>query len=258
MENQIFFIPPQVPLDIVTQEENKLDLLYAHFHMHNDHRFRRVAGSSHYILQEIETYDDEAYLNMLVLPDEFILPGGNPILGDLNRALDVYESKNLGYYQETCGLLLSAMHQLSGFFISSISEPVAGPKGPTAALARRIRSYVTTHIGIFSGMKELGKVFRMNSQHLSRVFKKVYGENIVSFANRLRIEIAKKYLTNTDKTIPEVAKSSGFKTTNHFQRVFRNEVGVSPLEYRSHQSVKTSPSIRFSTPLDRDEDRVVT
>lgn len=98
----------------------------------------------------------------------------------------------------------------------------------------------------------------MNSQHLSRVFKKVYGENIVSFANRLRIEIAKKYLTNTDKTIPEVAKSSGFKTTNHFQRVFRNEVGVSPLEYRSHQSVKTSPSIRFSTPLDRDEDRVVT
>ena len=64
-ENQVFFIPPQEPLDVITKEENKLDLLYSHFHMLNDHHFRRIKGPAPYILQEIESYDDEAYLNML-------------------------------------------------------------------------------------------------------------------------------------------------------------------------------------------------
>ena len=253
VENQIFFIPPNIPLDLTSQEVDKIDLLYAHFHMHNDHHFRRITGPNNYILQEIETLDDEAYINMLILPDQIVLPRENPVLFYLNKALDVYESKSFGYYQESCSFLLTALYQLANSFITMISQPITGPKGPTAALARRIRSYITSRIVSFSGMDELGKAFQMNSQHLSRVFKRIYGENIVSFVNHLRIEIAKKQLVGTRKSIPEVAEISGFKTANHFQRVFKNEVGLSPLEFRSHRAVKSTPQIVFTTPLERKE-----
>lgn len=251
-EHQVFFIAPKVPLDLITQDDgSKLDLLYAHFHMQNDHHFRRITGPAYYIVQEIDSYDDEAYLNMLALPDQLVLPPDNAVLRYLMAALEVYDAKNPGYYQQACGLLLGALHQLAGALLSVVSQPASGARGAAAALARRVRSYITARVKVFSGMKELGEAFRMNSQHLSRVFKRVYGENIVSFTNRIRVEIAKRILVNSDRSMPDVASASGFKTTNHFQRVFRQDVGLSPLEFRSHRSAKSTPAIGFTTPLDR-------
>lgn len=249
--HQVFFIPPTVPLDLITQEENKLDLFYAHFHMQNDHHFRRSSGPAPFMLQEIESYNDQAYVTMLALPDDIVLPAGNQVLRYLTTALELYESRVPGYYQETCALLLVALHRLFGALMSTVSEEATGPKDKTLVLARRIRNYISERANTFSGLNELGKAFRMNSQHLSRVFKRAYGEGIVSFANRLRVERAKFILIKTDDNIREVARNSGFKTTNHFQRVFRGVVGLSPLEFRSIRSVESTPPFDFTSSLDR-------
>ena len=49
---------------------------------------------------------------------------------------------------------------------------------------------------------------------------------------RYRIQKAKHLLAAGDKTITEIALEVGFSDNNYFSRVFREEVGVSPLAYR--------------------------
>jgi AraC-like DNA-binding protein len=54
---------------------------------------------------------------------------------------------------------------------------------------------------------------------------------------RVRIENAKMLLTQTDQTIENVARRSGFASVRYFGRAFRREVGITPAAYRRSQRV---------------------
>ena len=240
--HHVFFMPPEVTIDIVTQDEDKLDLLYAHFHMRDDHHYRRVSGPAPFILEEMESQNGHTYLSTLAVPDRMALPKDNQVLRFMTTALEIYESRAPGFYQRTCAFLLIALHQLFDELMALVSEGATGSRYRTLILARRIKNFISERPTTFSGLDELGEAFRMNSQHLSRVFKRTYGESIVEFANRMRVEAGKVLLANTNDSIPDIAKGCGFKTTNHFQRVFRKVVGLSPLEFRSVRSVGSTSS----------------
>jgi AraC-like DNA-binding protein len=248
--HQVFFIPPGIPLDIITQEKNKLDLLYSHFHFKNDHRYTRLNGSFSYLLHEIDSLNKNVFSHLLALRDEIILPPENLVLSYLKAGLDVYEKKEPGFYQETCLLLLGAVHQISRMTITSLSQPLFANPGKTTALANQIRSHISNHIETYSGMGELEKAFNMNGTHLSRVFKLTYGENIILYVNRLRIELAKKYLTTTHVNIPDIIRRSGFTDESHFRRVFKSLVGITPTEFRNQRRLEPTEPIKFHTPFE--------
>jgi AraC-like DNA-binding protein len=46
------------------------------------------------------------------------------------------------------------------------------------------------------------------------------------------IDLAKEKMFDHDKSINEIAYELGFKYPNHFSRIFKQKVGVSPNEYR--------------------------
>lgn len=46
------------------------------------------------------------------------------------------------------------------------------------------------------------------------------------------LELAKEKVLDPSKSISEVAYELGFKYPQHFTRLFKQKVGVSPLEYR--------------------------
>lgn len=74
--------------------------------------------------------------------------------------------------------------------------------------------------------------FYLSPYYLSRLFRRVTGQSIVDFINVRRIEAARRLLESTDLGINDVAEETGFSTTAHFRRVFREQVGVSPMQYR--------------------------
>jgi AraC-like DNA-binding protein len=47
------------------------------------------------------------------------------------------------------------------------------------------------------------------------------------------IDIAKERIFNIDLSISEVAYNLGFKYPQHFTRLFKQKVGMSPQDYRS-------------------------
>ena len=56
---------------------------------------------------------------------------------------------------------------------------------------------------------------------------------LMQFILKIRIDRAKELLDFTDKSIADIAESSGFQDQNYFARIFKKITGVSPTQYRN-------------------------
>lgn len=71
-----------------------------------------------------------------------------------------------------------------------------------------------------------------------REFKRIFNSPPAQWLLQKRLEYAAVLLTNTGKSIADVAAESGFESNAHFSRTFNQKFGVSPLNYRK-QGVPT-------------------
>lgn len=72
----------------------------------------------------------------------------------------------------------------------------------------------------------------LNAAYFSTLFKQRLGKTFIEYMTELRIADAKQRLASTDEKIASLAESTGFSNIRHFNRVFKNETGVTPKEYR--------------------------
>lgn len=98
----------------------------------------------------------------------------------------------------------------------------------TNAIARYIEENYRDKITL-TGMAE---VLGYNHCYLSGFFNRHFGTGFSSYVNGYRIQYAKEYLTTTDKKITEIAFLCGFDTIRNFNRIFKQEFGLTPNEYR--------------------------
>ncbi len=79
-------------------------------------------------------------------------------------------------------------------------------------------------------MAEMAGISR---DYFSRIFRSVTGTNYSKWLNMIRLEKATALLTDSELTLTEVAMRSGFQSISSFNRVFHEEKGMSPGEYRA-------------------------
>ena len=63
-------------------------------------------------------------------------------------------------------------------------------------------------------------------------FKEITGMSPRQFILRQRIQVAKRLLSTTEKTVAKIADEVGFFDTSHFVKTFTAICGMSPLKYR--------------------------
>ena len=68
--------------------------------------------------------------------------------------------------------------------------------------------------------------------YISRVFKKDTGINFTEYLSAYRIEVAKKWLKDTDMKISDIAERLQYSTASNFNRIFKKIVKVTPSQYR--------------------------
>jgi DNA-binding GntR family transcriptional regulator/AraC-like DNA-binding protein len=105
-----------------------------------------------------------------------------------------------------------------------------GGLGP--ARLRRVTELVHAKIEDELTLHEMAESAGLSTTHFSRMFRKSTGESPHQFVLRLRVERAKEMLHAVEARVLDVAVVCGFKTQQHFARVFRRVCGVSPTEYR--------------------------
>lgn len=75
--------------------------------------------------------------------------------------------------------------------------------------------------------------YHMDASYLSRIFSQRYGETIIAFLTRVRMEHAVELMRNEEKNLETISFLVGYDDYNYFSRVFRKKMGASPSEYRS-------------------------
>src|SRR6266478_2541820 len=104
--------------------------------------------------------------------------------------------------------------------------------GLGCARLRRIKEFVDAKMEDELTLREMAQSVGLSTAHFSRMFRKSTGESPHQFVLRQRIERAMTMLRADDARVVDVAVVCGFKTQQHFARVFRHVCGVSPTDYR--------------------------
>jgi AraC family transcriptional regulator len=104
--------------------------------------------------------------------------------------------------------------------------------GLTPASVRRVTELVHEKIEDELSLDEMAESAGLSTGYFSQMFRKSTGETPHRFLLRHRIERAKEMLRDADTRVLDVAVACGFKTQQHFARVFRKMCGASPTEYR--------------------------
>lgn len=140
------------------------------------------------------------------------------------------EDEDLGQFEL---ISLSVLFRLICFLVSNknilpdtkVSEKKSGHLS-------EVLEYINEHYTESITLTELSAKFYMSEFYLCRSFKKTTGRTIVEYINYLRIEKAKQLLTKHGNTIKATAKLCGFKTTSHFNYIFKEYEKMNPSQFK--------------------------
>ena len=85
----------------------------------------------------------------------------------------------------------------------------------------------------FLSIEYLSSRFSVGRRNFDRRFIKATGNTPIEYAQRVKIESAKKAFETSRKTINEVMYEVGYSDVKAFREIFRRLTGMSPLEYRA-------------------------
>lgn len=130
-------------------------------------------------------------------------------------------------YDKMEEVFLTHMSRIMDQISSSISTQYSRP-------IREAIAYIGKHYHN-SGKISLAAVaeeVNLSPTYFSALFKKETGHNFSDYITAFRIDMAKKMLENSDKTINEIAIAIGFSDGLYFSKVFKKYVKISPTEYK--------------------------
>lgn len=102
----------------------------------------------------------------------------------------------------------------------------------TESVTEQIKRYLDKHYQEDIRRDDLAGMVYLNTDYMSRIFKKEMGVSISSYLLAKRVEEAKKLLTQSNLPINTVSLYVGYSNFSYFTKMFRENTGYSPLEYR--------------------------
>ncbi len=104
--------------------------------------------------------------------------------------------------------------------------------GEAQRLVRKAIAYLHEHYADPISRQDIARHVGMDEDYLTACFRNELGVTPIAYLNRYRISQAKRLLTETARSITEIALEVGFSDSGYFSRVFRRETGRSPEAYR--------------------------
>ena len=118
-----------------------------------------------------------------------------------------------------------------GYAVRDYSVPVYRGRLSPAKL-RKITELVQEKMEEDLSLEEMARAVGLSAAHFSQVFRNTTGQTPHQCVLRYRVRRAKEMLRSAEMRVLDVAIACGFKTQQHFARVFRQICGASPTEYR--------------------------
>lgn len=140
---------------------------------------------------------------------------------------------DIDYYMKCldAGSVMSSIKILLNSLWENDSENNADSAG---SQVEQIRQYILTSYHENITLTALASAYHMDASYLSRMFSQTYGETIIAYLTRVRMEQAIRLMGDEEKKLETISFLVGYDDYNYFSRVFRKKLGVSPREYRNN------------------------
>lgn len=97
---------------------------------------------------------------------------------------------------------------------------------------RKVREYIDKNITDRLPVADLCVLVQRSEAHFARAFTLTFGESPHAFVVRRRLELAARYMLQTQTDLSEIALRCGFSDQAHLCRRFREATGQSPAAWR--------------------------
>lgn len=100
-----------------------------------------------------------------------------------------------------------------------------------------IIKYINSNYAEKLTLSRISEAFYISPYYLSRLFKQATGFTYIEYLNSIRIKEAQRLLETTRLNMSDIAEKTGYESTAHFGRVFKEITGISPLKYRKINNI---------------------
>lgn len=80
-------------------------------------------------------------------------------------------------------------------------------------------------------LEQISKLTGISVTHMKRTFKKQHDGGIIDYFILMKIDEAKRMITETELSFTEISDSLGFGSSAYFSRTFKNKTGLTPSGY---------------------------
>ena len=148
----------------------------------------------------------------------------------LGRMFDAYRSDSptkKAYLRVGLTQLLLFLRE-RGIYSDEESEYI----NSTHKMVSEITAYINKNYYEDITLASISERFYISSWYFSKTFKKTTGTSFTEYLNNVRVKEARKLLDKSDMSIADVSEAVGFNSNTHFDRVFKNVTGKSPMAYK--------------------------
>lgn len=199
-----------------TEQMRTGDILY----MPKGASYRLNCGDEHIFVLHFDT-DGRADGHMSV----FRLENTALIHDAFSELLSVWNEKEPGYYFKAKSLFYQIIHELER---SSVRESRAEYEKIRSAVEYLHANYTDPALTV----SRLCHMVFLSDTYFRRIFSALYEKNPLAYINELRISHAQVLLCETNSSVEEVARLSGFRDVKYFSTYFKKSTGVSPSSYK--------------------------
>lgn len=135
---------------------------------------------------------------------------------------EIWESREKGYKYKCTSILYD--------FLSSIIVPNS-PTQNYLKIARSIQ-YMETNLDKKIYVKDLAKMCGLCESQYRKLFQYELGVSPINYLNKMRINSALIKLGANNYTMAQISEMCGFTDQKYFNKIFRDETGKSPSQYK--------------------------
>lgn len=158
-----------------------------------------------------------------------------PILDAINQAFAAAEGDGVGYEIFVSAYLSAAWGGIFNLIHSEI-EKAQGRPHEDVVRAKAMLSFIYENYMNPIDVAQIAAASGVCERECFRCFSEVLGTTPMNCLNRHRIDMASRMLTESGRSVAEVAEACGFSDSGYFGKVFHRVMGVSPSKYRRKNS----------------------
>ena len=166
--------------------------------------------------------------------NSFFVSESSPLVTDLIHTVvpAVYSEEIFSFEVMRAGLSMLFIHLLS-----KLSHEKADAKRPSSSQDQDMRTYIVEeyfneHYMERISLSALARRLYLSEQQTERMIKKTYGARYREHLAKIRVKSAMELLTETKKSITEVAEAVGYDSYNGFYAAFKKITGITPTDWR--------------------------